>query len=69
MDDVTREQLRRFVITPLAGTGISETALDRATDAVLEHAPIESWNFDHWYATDAISFAELQRIVTEAIGS
>ena len=68
MDPVTRAQIRRFVVTPLAPADATDAVLDRATDAVLAVAPLPTWSFDgHWYATDAVTFEELQRIVDEAI--
>nr|WP_046284155.1 hypothetical protein [Mycobacterium sp. UM_NZ2] len=69
MDPVTRAQIRRFVVTPLAPADATDAVLDRATDAVLAVAPLSGWSWDgHWYATDAVGIAELARIVTGAVG-
>lgn len=69
MDTPTRAQIRRFVVTPLAPAGATGKQLDAATDAVLTAAPLANWSFDgHWYTTDAVGVAELQRIVTGAAG-
>lgn len=66
---MTREQIRTYVVARLAPAGATDAQLDRALDAVLERAPLSSWRFDgHWYVTDAVSVAELARIVHEAFG-
>lgn len=70
MDPVTRAQIRRFVVTPLAPAGATDAQLDRATDAVVARAPLGSWEFDgHWYSTDEVTMVELQRIVAGAINA
>lgn len=67
--DVTRAQIRRFVVAPLAPAGATGEQLDAATDALLERAPLATWSFDgHWYSTDEVTFEELVRIVAGAVG-
>ncbi|PQM53723.1 hypothetical protein C5U48_02625 [Mycolicibacter virginiensis] len=69
MDPVTAAQIRRFVVTPLAPAGATDEQLDRALDAVLVVAPLDSWRFDgHWYVSELASVADLQRIVDEVVG-